>query len=113
MKRKAKREHFEHFTIAGFTYYDGALAFSKLRVGTRLKLVAEPKNQFDKNAVVLYLKKYKLGYIPRAHNREISKVLNAGYPIFSAYVQMVNPQKNPEEQVQVIVFIEKNRDAKS
>ncbi len=107
MERKSKREHLEHFSIAGFTYYDGVLVFDKLKIGRELRLVPEPSNQFDKNAVAIYLKKSKLGYIPRAQNREISKFLNSGYNPFRAFIQMVDSTKNPEEQVRVIVFIEK------
>lgn len=30
------REHLAHFNIAGFTYYEGVLAFQKLKIGTEL-----------------------------------------------------------------------------
>ncbi len=103
-----KREHFANFTIAGFSYYDGALIFNQLKIGQEVKLVAEPANIFDKNAVAIYLDDNMLGYIPKAFNREVSKVLNAGYSIFSGYIQAVSPESNPEEQVRVIVFINKN-----
>lgn len=106
MKTVRKREHFENFSIAGFTYYDGPIVFKELEIGTELKMSPEPENQFDKNAVVLSYKDFKLGYIPRSCNREISKVLNAGYNLFSAYIQYINPTLKPEEQVGVIVYIE-------
>jgi len=109
MKKREKRVHFANFCIAGFTYYDGALAFGRLKIGKKLKLVSEPTNPVDKNAIAIYLKNYKLGYVPKAGNREMSKVLNAGYNIFNAYVQMVDGQNHPEEQVRVVVFVEKNR----
>ena len=107
MKKESKREHFEHFNIAGFSYYEGAMVFNKLSIGTELQLVPEPENPFDKNAVALYLGESKLGFIPRGNNREISKLLNAGYSVFKAVVQMVNPKNRPEEQIMVIVYIEK------
>lgn len=103
-----KREHFANFTIAGFSYYDGALVFNQLKIGQEVKLAAEPANMFDKNAVAIYLEDSMIGYIPKSFNREISKVLNAGHNIFSAYIQAVAPEANPEEQVRVIVFINKN-----
>lgn len=109
MKKREKRVHFANFCIAGFSYYDGALVFDRLKIGQKLKLVPEPTNPVDKNAITIYLKDYKLGYVPKAGNREMSKVLYAGHNIFSAYVQMVNKQNHPEEQVRVVVFVEKNR----
>ena len=36
-----KREHFAHFHIAGFSYYEGVLAFKKLKVGTLVSLKPE------------------------------------------------------------------------
>lgn len=107
-----KREHFANFTIAGFSYYDGALVFNQFKIGQEVKLVAEPANIFDKNAVALYLDNSMLGYIPRAFNREVSRLLNAGYSIFRAYIQAVSPESNPEEQVRGIVFINKNTKSK-
>jgi hypothetical protein len=107
MKNQSTLEHFEHFNIAGFTFYEGAMAFNDLSIGTSLQLVAEPDNRFDKNAVAIYFGDKKLGFIPRTNNREISKVLNAGHNIFKTIVQRINPTAMPEEQVGVIVFIEK------
>ncbi len=105
MKAKEKRVHFEHFSIAGFTYYDGALVFDRIRVGTDLELVPEPENAYDRYAVALYLEGSKLGFVPRGCNREMSKILNAGHSIFRAVVQRVDPTKTPEDQVGVIVFL--------
>lgn len=105
-----KREHFTSFSIAGFTYYDGVFAFNQLKIGVQVRLVVEPTNQFDKNAVAIYVDENKLGYIPRSCNREVSKVLNAGYNIFSAFIQGVYPDAIPEEQVKVVVFINRNTD---
>lgn len=36
-----QREHLANFYIAGFTYYDAPLCFSKLKIGTHLRLKLE------------------------------------------------------------------------
>ena len=41
------REHLAHFDIAGFTYYEGVLAFSELKIGVQLQLKLEEENKFD------------------------------------------------------------------
>ena len=56
------------FNVAGMRYWDGAKAISKLKPGKRLRLVAEPHNPADPNAVAIYRKDVKLGYIPRDQN---------------------------------------------
>lgn len=48
------RKHSDHFHIAGFTFYEGVLAFSQLQAGTELLLKPEPDNRHDENAVAIW-----------------------------------------------------------
>ena len=59
-----KTEHLANFTIAGFTYYEGALAFKKLKIGKQVELKLEEDNKFDARAIAIYYKAYKLGFVP-------------------------------------------------
>ena len=106
-----KREHFAHFHIAGFSYYEGVLAFEKLKVGVQVSLKPDPTNSYDKNAVEIHHGAHKLGFIPRAVNREISKLLGAGIDCFESRVQWVDGETHPENQVGVIVYLV-NKNAK-
>ncbi|MDR2033566.1 MAG: HIRAN domain-containing protein [Helicobacteraceae bacterium] len=97
---------FSRFHIAGFTYYDGAEVFYKLKIGTVLTLVAEPENQFDPYATAIYFQDHKLGYIPRDQNKEIHKFLLLGHnDIFIARINSVVESENPERQIGVTVKI--------
>lgn len=100
-----KREHFAHFHIAGFSYYEGVLAFANLKVGTKVSLNPEPKNTYDKYAVEIFHGDHKLGYIPRGENKQISKLLLTGNDLFEARVQWVNEDSYPEGQIGIIVFL--------
>lgn len=102
---KVQTKMVKSFYIAGFTYYEGALAFQHLHIGTKLKLVAEPKNRHDDYAVALYFNQFKLGYIPARQNRTIAMLLNNGYNVFKAVVQQIDPHEHPEQQVRVAVFV--------
>ena len=42
-----ERRHFINFDIAGFTYWDGTLAFQELIIGTKLQLRREEDNKMD------------------------------------------------------------------
>jgi hypothetical protein len=98
--------HFANFHIAGFTYYDGVDVFYELKIGTELKLKAEPENQFDAYAVAIYYKETKLGYIPRGENKEISKFLNCGYTdIFEVKICRITSETHTEQQICVQVKI--------
>jgi hypothetical protein len=55
-----KREQLSNFKLPGFTYYDGLLCFSKLKIRKKLKLVLKPNNVYNAKAVPIYYKKYEL-----------------------------------------------------
>ena len=99
-------KHFSHFDLAGFSYYDGVLVFNKLRIGDLLHLVAEPSNPHDPYAVELYYNDTKLGYIPRAYNQGIAKLLNLGHTnLFEARINRISPDAYPEKQIGVVVWV--------
>jgi hypothetical protein len=99
------REHLAHFSIAGFTYYEGVLAFNDLKIGTELTLVPEPTNQYDPRAIAIYYKEHKLGFIPRSENRIFYKLMKVGFDQFEVRVQRLAPDEDPEQQISVIVHL--------
>jgi len=99
--------HFNHFNIAGFTYYEGALVFNQLKTGDELQLAFEPDNRYDPKAVIIHYGEHKLGYIPRSQNDAIAKLLEMGHNPFVCHIQRLDPAANPEEQVGVVVHVRK------
>ncbi len=104
-----KRKHFDHFNIAGFAYYEGAIAFNDLKIGTKLKLKPEKKNRYDENAVAIYYKNRKLGFVPAANNKPIATILNAGHNIFEVRIQQIFAEAHLNQQMQVVVFVLKQK----
>lgn len=101
-----KKEHLSHFDIAGFTYYDGALAFKDLRIGTKLRLKLDKENKYDPRAVVVYFEDYKLGYIPRSENRIFYKLFTVGlHKFIEARIQRIAKDAHPENQISVVVHL--------
>ena len=90
-----KKEHFEHFHLAGFSYYEGAIAFEQLKIGGLLQLKHEPNNTYDKYAVEIYHNEFKLGHISRTNNKQIAKLLMIGNNCFETRIQWVDPQSHP------------------
>lgn len=66
--------------VAGTQYQvDADKATEDLRVGQMLKLVREPANTYDKNAVAVYTQiGNKLGYIPRWQNQKLAGLMDVG-----------------------------------
>jgi hypothetical protein len=103
-----KRRHLITFNIAGFSYYDGPMAFVDLKIGTELRLEREIDNKYDAKAVAIYHGEFKLGFIPRDLNSDISKFLEMGYNPFETRIQRIDPTAHTENQVGVIVYLKKN-----
>jgi len=105
--------HIMDFYIAGFTYWDGLKALPALCPGSVLTLKGEPDNPYDPDAVALYYKKYKLGYIPRTDNSLISKFVFFGLGnVFKAKVSQVDLTVHPARQIRVTVRIKDRRGRK-
>lgn len=104
--KSVKKVHLDNFHIAGFSYWQGCEAFEHLKIGTQLDLIREEDNAFDPYAVAIYYEDYKLGYIPRGSNHDISKYLDMGLDsIYEVRITRITPDANPENQIEVIVYI--------
>ena len=107
-KRTEQRKHFLHCNIAGFTYWDGCIAFEDLKMGTKLELVREDYNRHDPNAVAVYYKDMKLGFIPKHKNEMISQFIEMGHnDVFEVRVCQIDEEAHPEHQVYINVYIKR------
>lgn len=99
------REHLAHFDIAGFTYYEGVLAFQELTIGVQLQLKLEEENKFDARAVAIYYNEFKLGFVPRSENRIFYKLLKVGIDCIEVRVQRISKKEHPENQIGVVAHL--------
>ena len=98
------------FHVAGFTYYDGLDVINELSLGQPVSLIVETDNPYDSEAVVIYYKDKKIGYVPKEKNSFLSTLLYYGYgDILEAKIQYANMESHPERQFRVVVKIKDNR----
>lgn len=98
--------HVKSFHIAGFQHYDGALVLDKLKPGKKLKMVPDPENPYDPNAIELRYKKTKLGYVPRDDNEQLALMAFYGHKgVFEARVLQTDPEADPWRQVRVGIYV--------
>ena len=103
-----KKLFYSQFFVAGFNYWEGFEVYDKLKVGAELKLVREANNAYDPEAVAIYCEDYKIGYVPRFCNSDISKFLDTGWDnLFEVRIVRFNPEVHPEHQVGVNVYIKR------
>lgn len=61
---------------------------------------------FDPYAAASYYGDYKLGFIPRQDNHDISRLLDMGWDnIFEVRITSFSPDAHPESQVAVNVYV--------
>jgi hypothetical protein len=92
-------------SLAGFRHHAGAEVWNELRVGDALALVRESANPHDPNAVSLWWRGRKLGYVPRTENAAIAWGLDRGEPLRARIVGL-EPHPNPARRVAFEVFFE-------
>ena len=84
--------------VAGYQFYGGDWVWSSLAVGAGLKLVREPDNEHDSNAVAVYFREEQLGYVPRVENTAIAQMLDRGENL-EASISKLHSTENPWDRV--------------
>lgn len=78
MPRTEKRQ----VPIVGSSFYPFAIdTIVRLRPGQKLRVEREPTNQYDPNAIAVYLGKQKLGHFPRGFAAEVAPFMDAGFAL--------------------------------
>ncbi len=81
-------EHLQALPLAGYQYYAGPRVWHELYVGAPLALVREADNPHDPNAVRVEWQGQKLGYVPRAGNALVARLLDQGVPVTARITQL-------------------------
>ena len=65
--------------IAGTSYRENIAEIEpSLETGQMFQMIREPENEYDCWAIAVYANDYKLGYVPRAQNEIIARLMDAG-----------------------------------
>ncbi len=89
--------------IAGFQYYDGPDAEPLLEAGMPLQLNREPHNRYDRNAIEIWSGDAKLGYVPRAGNKPVARLMDDGVKV-EAKILELDPHSFPYGSVKMELF---------
>jgi hypothetical protein len=91
--------------LAGFQYYEGKALWEMMRVGDALRLVREPQNPHDANAVRIEWRGEMLGYLPRRENVDVARQMDLGAPVKARVVRLTEA-RNPWHRVRFEVYVE-------
>ena len=102
-----KKIFLQEVIVAGYQYHQGMkdhVQFS-LAVGQELRLIREPENSYDQNAIaVLSPHGLKLGYIPRSDNEIPATIAEQNHSL-SAVVSEFNPSAPPWERLAIKTYM--------
>ncbi len=91
--------------LAGFQYYEGRGLWDMMRIGDPLKLVREPHNPHDANAVRIEWRGEMLGYVPRRENGDVARQMDHGAPVRARIVNL-KEARNPWQRMEFEVYVE-------
>lgn len=74
--------------VAGFQYYAGQRAWEGLKAGDGLTLVRETGNPHDANAIRIEWRGEMLGFVPRAGNVSVAKLMDKGVKVSGRIVHL-------------------------
>lgn len=94
--------------LAGFQFHEGKRVWPELRVGDALELKREADNSHDGRAVRVEWRGHFLGYVPRADNQAVARLLDQGTPLEARIVRL-RESRNPWQRVLFEVYVESAR----
>jgi hypothetical protein len=90
--------------LAGFRHYQAPDLWSEMRAGDELALVREPDNPHDRNAVRVEWRGCKLGYVPRAQNEAVARLLDRGTRLV-ARVSKLQHTRAPNRRIELEISL--------
>lgn len=88
--------------LTGTRYYDADTAWPDLAVGQPVRLVREVSNPHDSNAISVYSREHRLGYVPRRANGILAWSLDRGDPL-QARIRRLARGRAPRIDIEVYV----------
>lgn len=74
--------------VAGFQHYAGKRVWAGLQVGDALTLLRDADNPHDANAIRIEWRGEMLGYVPRAGNAAVAKLIDKGVKVSGRIVHL-------------------------
>ena len=82
---------------------------SELSEGDRITLLREPKNEYDELAILVKdAKNRKLGYVPRAQNHVMARLMDAGKLLYGIVTEIRGPEdyQFPWKAILIAIYME-------
>jgi hypothetical protein len=94
----------QHSRLAGFRHHAAPALWAALHSGAPLTLLAEEDNPHDPQAVAVYWRGRKLGYLPRAENLVAARLL-ARHRALGARIRRLRPEAADDQRMDLEVLM--------
>jgi len=89
---------------AGLAHHEAKVVWAELAPGDALALVREPTNPDDPDAVRVEWKGRLLGYLPRADNADVARMLDRGQSL-AASIRNVTRYRNHRRKLEIDIHV--------
>jgi hypothetical protein len=90
--------------VAGFQHHDGKRFYSRMEVGDSLRLVREPRNIHDPNAIRVEWQGNTIGYVPRNENEALARQFDFGNRLHGRITRL-SRHRDPNRRVEFEVYV--------
>jgi hypothetical protein len=90
--------------VAGFQHYDGKRLYSRMQVGDSLRLVREPRNVHDANAIRVEWQGNIIGYVPRNENETLARQFDFGNRL-QGRITRLSRHRDPNRRVEFEIYV--------
>jgi len=91
--------------LAGFQHYGGAALFPLMQTGDALLLRREADNPHDTKAVSVEWRGVQIGYVPRAENVDLARLMDRGTRIDGRILHL-QKSRDPWQRVLMEIYVQ-------
>ncbi len=90
--------------VAGFQHHHGKRLYSSMKIGDSLRLVREPGNVHDANAVRVEWRGQIIGYVPRDENETLARQFDFGNRL-EGRITRLSKHRDPNRRVEMEIYV--------
>jgi hypothetical protein len=90
--------------VSGFQHHHGKRLYSGMHVGDPLRLVREPDNAHDANAIRVEWQGHIVGYVPRLENEVLARQFDFGNR-FQGRIVRLSKHRDPNKRVEMEIYV--------
>ena len=97
--------------LVGLSYYELQYVYHHIHEGTALELRREPRNRHDYNAIAVYFRNHKIGFLPKNANELAAHLMDEGCALEARVTKVTKTKYLPTTGLDVELHIPAHSEA--